>query len=294
MLPCLDSLRLVEGPLRQVIVVENGSGDGSAARIREWAAREGLPLSDEGETANSRDSWLVLLELTENRGYAAGNNAGLAWARAAGAYTHLWLLNPDVIVPPTALLAMMARFKAVPTAGLCGAVLADLDAPHQVQCIGGARFDRRMARPRDLGAGLSLSDVEDAAFRESQLGYIMGACCLATRAFVQAAGPMDERFFLYFEEAAWVAAAGHAFDLVVAKNAIIFHRRHAAGGRQEAYLFGNRLRYARYYALHFLVFTMAGLIGTALAALARGEWRRVRLLLSPRLWAYGFSLSTKP
>ena len=229
----------------------------------------------------------MLLEASENHGYAAGNNIGLAWIAAAGDASHVWLLNPDTRAAPNALSCMLDRMAADPSIGVCGALLCEMDQPDLVQCFGGAGFRRLTARPYDLGKGARASEPVDRAAVESRLGYVMGACLLASSAFLDAAGPMDERFFLYFEEIAWQRAAGPRFRPGFAPEAVVYHRRHASGGRNEHYLFANRLRFARWYQPLCVPPVMLGLLGTAAAALLRGDRQRVRLLLSPGFWRFG-------
>ena len=273
-------MRGSKGPLARVVVVENASGDGSAGRIRSWANESAASCGAEPS------DWLVLLEATENRGYAAGNNIGLAWIDAHGAASHVWLLNPDTLVTPDALLHLVSYMEAEPEIGACGALLCEMDQPDRIQCYGGAGFRDWSARPFDLGKAALVTDPIDQHDVERQLGYVMGACMLVSAAFLRAAGPMDERFFLYFEEIAWQRAAGPAYRPGFAPNARVYHRRHASGGRNELYLFANRLRFARWYQPWSVPLVVCGLLGTAAAAAKRGEWRRTRLILSPRFWRF--------
>ncbi len=280
LLTCLESLRACEGPLARVVVVENASGDGSAARIQAWAAAAGIGCG------TGKTNWLALLEAADNRGYAAGNNVGLAWIKAAGDSSHIWLLNPDTRVAPDALDHLLERMSEDSSVGTCGALLCEMDEPDRVQCYGGAGFRTWSARPFDLGKGARAELPIDRPGVERRLGYVMGACLLASAAFLCAAGPMDERFFLYFEEIAWQRAAGRRFRLAFAPQALVYHRRHAAGGRNERYLFANRLRFARWYQPWSVPTVALGLAGTAAAAAMRREWPRVRLLLSPGFWRF--------
>ena len=227
------------------------------------------------------------MEASENHGYAAGNNIGLAWIEAAGGASHVWLLNPDTVIAPDALPRMLDRMADDPASGTCGALLCEMDQPGMVQCYGGAGFRRWTARPFDLGKGRRAGRPVDRSAVERQLGYVMGACLLARADFLQAAGPMDERFFLYFEEIAWQRAAGPAFRPRFAPDAVVYHRRHASGGRNERFLFANRLRFARWYQPWSVPAVAFGLLGTAAASIVRGDWKRAGLLLSPGFWRFG-------
>ncbi len=231
--------------------------------------------------------WLVLLEAAENHGFAAGNNIGLAWIAGVGDASHVWLFDPDTLVAPSALVEMLARMAEDPQIGTCGALLCEMYEPNLVQCHGGGSFCRWTARSADLGRHEPAVLTVDRASVERQLGYVMGACPLASQAFLAATGPMDERFFLYFEERAWQEAAGSRFRMGFAPRAVIYHRRHASGGRQEHYLFANRLRFARWYRPWTLPLVAVGLLGTAVRAAGRVDSTRARLLFSPGFWRFG-------
>jgi GT2 family glycosyltransferase len=99
---CLQSLRGLHYPNHRVLVVDNGSGDGT-----EEAVRAGFP--DVG-----------VLQTGENTGYTGGNNAGIRHALAAGA-DHVLILNPDTeLVNPTFVDEMVARMQRDPKLGIAG------------------------------------------------------------------------------------------------------------------------------------------------------------------------------
>ena len=316
LLPCLESLFRNAPELCRVVVVENASGDGSAARIAGWAA--GLEPARSIAPPELADLWqppvskpialhrtaaegpvdaearLVLIEAPANRGFAAGNNIGLRYIAACGDASAVWLLNPDTLVAPGALSAMRARLASDPGIGSCGAELRYLERPGQVQGHAGAWFDPWTARARHLGEGAAAGTAANVAGVERRLGYVMGACLLASRAYLDRVGPMDERFFLYFEEAAWQARARGRFRAAFAPDAVVYHHHHASGGRHERYLLAGRLRLARYYRPWTLPTVAAGLLAAAVRAWRRGERERLQLLLSPVLWWEGLTRPARP
>ncbi|MCA8930072.1 MAG: glycosyltransferase [Alphaproteobacteria bacterium] len=309
LLPCLESLLRNAPELRRVVVVENASGDGSAERISAWAA--GREAARSLAPACLRSLWhpaqpkplalhriaeggavdpaarLVLIEANANRGFAAGNNIGLRHIEACGDASDVWLLNPDTLVAPGTLAALQARMAADPDIGTCGAELRYLERPDRVQCLAGAWFQPRTGRARHLGEGEAAGLRHDAATVERRLGYVIGACLLATRAYLDHVGPMDERFFLYFEEAAWqarAANAGRRFRAGFAPAAVVYHHHHASGGRHERYLLAGRLRFARYYRPWSLPTVAAAVVVAAFRARRRGETARLRVIASPAFW----------
>jgi GT2 family glycosyltransferase len=306
LLACLESLLDVGPELTRIIVVENASGDGSADRIASWA--EGYELAHSVAPVALDHLWqpplekpitlhrlaeggpvdpaarLVLIEAGANGGFAAGNNIGLRYVADCGDASDVWLLNPDTLVAPGALAAMQARMAQDPRIGTCGAMLRYLELPDHVQCYGGAWLSRWTARAGHLGEGQLAEDDFDPALVERRLRYVMGACLLASRRYLDRVGPMDERYFLYFEEASWQACAGRRFKTAFAPEAEVYHHHHASGGRHDRLLYAGRLRFARYYRPWTLPTVALGIWAAAWRARRRGEPERAKMLMSRDFW----------
>jgi N-acetylglucosaminyl-diphospho-decaprenol L-rhamnosyltransferase len=179
---CLDSVRGVE-----TIVVDNGSSDGTVAFARE----------------RFREAQLVE---QENRGLAAGWNAGLA--RATGRY--VLLLNSDAWLHEGALDALVAFADAHPEAAVVGPRLRNPDGTLQRSVRGFPTlwrlateyfFLRKLApRSRAFNAfyagGFDHDSVYDAE-------VLMGAVWLVRQAAIDEVGTADESFFLFSEEVDW-------------------------------------------------------------------------------------------
>ena len=121
----IDALASLEAEIgsvapAQVVVIDNDSGDGSFERISETVVARGWT------------GWASVFAAGENGGFAKGNNVGLARARErwpAPQYVHL--LNPDTIVRPRALRALVDFMDAHPTVGIAGSRLEDPDGTPQ-------------------------------------------------------------------------------------------------------------------------------------------------------------------
>ncbi|MCC6626599.1 MAG: glycosyltransferase family 2 protein [Chloroflexi bacterium] len=179
----------------EIIVVDNGSTDGSLALLRERfpAARV---------IANER-----------NVGFAAANNQGLAAARGEA----FILLNSDAAPEPAAIATLWAALQARPAVGVVGPCLLNPD--------GSVQSSRRrfptlatltvestpLAQWRPfiiVGQRFEMSDVP--AIAPQSVDWLVGACLLVRRAAVDAAGPLDAGFFLYAEELEWQWRIQHA------------------------------------------------------------------------------------
>jgi GT2 family glycosyltransferase len=184
--PLLSRLREeLAGVAAEVVVVDNASADGTAARIR----RE--------------HPWVTLVASAANLGFAAGNN--LAAKHAAGRY--LMLLNPDAIPAAGALARGIELMDQHPGVGLAGGELRGADGSRQPSArmfpmlrdelftLSGlaaryprsrlfARLDRRWADP------------EAAA----EVDWIPGAFVFIRAQDFATLSGFDERFFMYYEE----------------------------------------------------------------------------------------------
>ena len=165
--------------------------------------------STEGGLDELRTRWprIHLIALDRNRGFAAGTNVGI---RA----THgelLLLLNSDTIVPAGAVDALVARLAAHPSAAAAGPRLVDPSGRTELS-FGPMISPLGELRQKAL-AGLHRARLpplagwlDQAARRERYVDWVSGACLLVWRADAEAAGLLDERFFLYTEDVDFCAA----------------------------------------------------------------------------------------
>lgn len=186
---CLDAVMSQQYPAFEVIVVDNGSTDGSADGV---AAR--FPRAR-------------LIRHAANLGFSAGNNAGL---RAADGDVRV-LLNQDTEVRPGWLAALAAAFASDAMLGIAGSKAMYPDG--RIQHAGGYLDDRGEGHhdgqgETDLGQWDTGRDV----------AYVSGASLAISRRALQAAGGLDEGFTpAYYEDVDWccrVRRAGFAVRYV--------------------------------------------------------------------------------
>jgi len=227
----------------RVAVIDNYSGDGSADKIEAWL------------DASSIAGRARLIRSKTNSGFSGGNNIGMA---ALDADFYL-LLNSDTLVRPGALGGLLAAAVSRPDAGAIGPRLEDEDGTAQQSCFRfisplsellGSASSRPLSRL--LGRFEVALPVSDAPI---ECDWASFACILLRRAAVDAAGPMDEGFFMYFEDAEYCrrfAKAGYA--TLYDPSARVVHLRGgsspvkaamARGGRPPAYYYASRTRYFR-------------------------------------------------
>ena len=199
---------LAATPQPEVIVVDNGSRDGSVAMVR-------------------REFPQVRLLVNEvNRGFAAANNQGMAAARGR----YFLLLNSDAALRRGALRTMVAYAEAHPRVGVVGARLLFPDGRWQAE---GSPFPslrdeflRMLGLDRLWAVGVERGD------RPYETDWVQGAAMLVRREVWEETGGFDESFFMYGEEVEWCArikAAG--WSVVVVPQAEIIHHGGASVGR---------------------------------------------------------------
>lgn len=242
---CLASIAADLEPLEaQVVVVDNFSNDGSAEEIERWLAG--------GESWKRR---VTLIRSATNSGFSGGNNQGIA---ALDAPCYL-LLNSDTIVRAGALRLLLDAAAREKDAGILAPRLEDLDGTAQVSCF-------RFHSPLSEFLAAAQTGPLDALFRFAVVPapvaeapvdcqWVSFACVLIRREALDAAGPMDEGYFMYFEDADYCARVrGAGFRVVYEPAARVVHLRGGtapvkalmrAKKRPPAYYYAARTRFFR-------------------------------------------------
>lgn len=192
---CLRSLKAeVQAiPGTRVVVSDNASGDGSVEQIGQ-AIRE-----------NHWGDWATLMPLDRNGGFAFGNNAPIRAALQSDSKPdYVLLLNPDTVVRPGALQALLDFMNANPKVGIAGSRLENLDGTPQHSAF---RFHSLFS---EIDGGLRLGIVTKLLQRwviappiadePCETDWVAGASMIIRREVLETAGLMDEGYFMYYEE----------------------------------------------------------------------------------------------
>jgi GT2 family glycosyltransferase len=222
-LACLSSLQQLDYPTFDVVVIDNGSTDDSAVRIRET-----FP-------------WVKLIENGKNLGFSGGCNVGIKYAQQQGS-DFIWLLNNDTTVDPGALRAMVKKAQSDPRIGAVGSLIYFMDEPTRLQCWGGGYVSFWLGR-----SGHFLKEVED-----DKVEFITGCSLLLSRAAINEVGPLDEGFFMYWEDADICFRLRRAgWLLVVAVNSKLWHKGYTSIGKGKVSSYGNfNASAARFFRKH--------------------------------------------
>lgn len=209
---CLNSILADLGPEDELIVVDNGSSDGSAALVREQFPQARLIASS-------------------NTGFAAGNNLGAQFAHGE----FLVLLNPDTVAHSGAIRALTEPL-AQPGVALSTACVVHMRQPDRINTCGNTMHYTGLTYCR--GANRPASDFAVPA----EVDAVSGAAFAIRRDVFEQLGGFDPGFFMYVEDTDLSLRARLAgYRCVYVPEAIVEHDYRPAYSPAKAfYLDRNR------------------------------------------------------
>ena len=305
---CLESVLRSDYPELRVIVVDNCSTDESRHEIREWClGRTAAPLPggalsplctppipkpvplaewprahlDDGPVEWIRGVNVVLAE--KNLGFSAGNNVMLRYVQRHEPEAMTLLLNNDTVIAPTAIAAMVER-ATVDEDGLTavGATILQYHRPDRVETLGGGSVSTWHGCSEMIG----WDTTRDAPRPDVTMHYVSGCCVLIPPAALSRVGLLDERFFIYNEDADWgIRARAAGIRLSYASSAEVWHKGSATMVVKTAFYdyhsVKSLLHFARKHRPRLFPLALVYLCTRlGLAKLARGEWTRLRTVVS--------------
>jgi GT2 family glycosyltransferase len=212
-LACLRSLDRVSYRPFSVVVVDNGSTDGSTDAVTAQHPRA------------------LLVPLPENLGFAGGMNAGAVAAFADGADAVV-LLNNDMEVDPGFVEPLIAALRADPAAAAACSQILFAGSPPRIWYAGAAFKPRRGHNGRNTGYGRPPLPPSTAAY---ETGRACGGTMLFTGATYERLGLFDEDLFAYAEDTDWsLRARGQGMHAVVVPASIVYHAVSASSGGESS------------------------------------------------------------
>ena len=222
-LECLESLAHISYPSFSVIVVDNGSTDGSPDAIERWG-RENLPLT--------------LIRNAENRGFVRGSNQGMRQALSKDA-DYVFLLNNDTVVEPDVLANLVRAVERSSDIGMAGPKIYKY-GEERVLDSAGTRTIPWLAQGFLLGHGEKDRGQFDSS---TEMPYITGTALLVKRTILEKVGLMDEDYFCYFDDFDWgmkVREAG--YRLLMEPKAVVHHKGSRTAGFNSPFYMRHMIR----------------------------------------------------
>ena len=236
----VDSLRHIDYPNARLIVVDAASHDGSADEIAQ------------------RCPGAHVVRCQENVGIARGNNIGAEFCRQRG-FDYVLFMNNDT-THERDFLRMLVE-AAGPRTMTVPRILYAHD--HRLISTHAGDFDWNLGLFRNTYHG---KPDGPATRRRRELQTASFCCLLAPTGVFDHVGPLDERFFMYYEETDFLRRALAAgYRLLYVPEAVVYHRESASSGGgwmtpfKHYYATRNRLYLVRKHArspLRYALFTL--------------------------------------
>jgi len=276
----LDSLRKMTYPNFKVIVVDNGSTDGSQ------------------ETVRTQYPWTELIENGKNLGFGGGNNVGMQYAIEQKA-EWIFLLNNDIVVDPQLLSELMSVVVEDDRIGVAGPKIYYHSEPNMIWYAGGTiNFWAGVVAHR----GLRQIDHGQADITE-ETAFVTGCAFLVKREALEKVGLFDPAYHPAYTEDADLGERIHraGYKLMYVPKGKLWHKVSAFSGggltpfKTQLKVEHNLIffkRYARWYhwiTIPFcigaitLIFVLKGLLRgnfSIILALAKGFFGAIGRLFS--------------
>jgi hypothetical protein len=207
---CLESLKAIIYPNYEVILVDNGSVDGSDVNLKE------------------RFPYITLLKNEENLGFAEGSNVGIRYALKNGA-DYVLLLNNDTIVAENLLSELVKIAESDPKIGVVGAVNYYYDEPAKIWASGAQMISWWTGKRVDI----THNQVDIGQFEANrEVDYVPGSCLMIKASVVQEVGLMEPKYFSYYEETDWCyRVKRYGYKVIASLSAKVWHKVSQAAGK---------------------------------------------------------------
>ncbi len=257
---CLESLDSLEYRNFSVVLVDNGSSDGSAEKLLEWAtARYGAEGRVADKKWQARDTGgkllfetaqFTLIATSENLGFSGGSNIAIEYALSrANAPDYVFFLNNDAVPEPDCLnVCLDVSLKQDAT--IVGTLVKSKDGSRILHT--GTKF------PRDLFISTRVRLPEDA--EESWAVDSPQGCAMLIRRDLlaerkkEAGYYLDPEIFMYGEEmelSIYTARKGH--KVLLARDAVVYHGvAQSSGGKISPIVYYYSTRNRVYLARRLL------------------------------------------
>jgi GT2 family glycosyltransferase len=269
---CLQSLthELPRVPGTRVVVTDNASADGSVEKIS-------------AAIAKNHWDWVTLMPLDTNGGFAFGNNRGIEPAlKSEHLPQYIYLLNPDTVVLPDALMELVKFMDEHEDVGIAGGRVLNPDMTVRNSVF---RFHCVLSElENSVRLGFVTRMLQNHVIASAppdlptKVDWVSGASMIVRREVFDKIGLLDDRYFMYYEEtdlclraaragfATWYVPASKIIHLVGQSSGVTGTKK--AIKRRPRYWFESRHRYFR---LHY---------------------GAIRAMMADLLWAGGFAVHT--
>jgi len=236
---------------------------------------------------------VIFLRSEENLGFAGGNN--LALPHVNGEY--LFFVNNDAELTDNCIETLLLQFDKNPKLGIISPMLCyypSEETNHKkiVQFAGSTPVNNFTARNKTIG---NLEEDRGQYTEAKEIPYIHGAAMMIPAKVMEITGPMDEMFFLYYEELDWSERIRRSgYEVYVEPNALVYHKESVSVGKLSTlkthYLNRNRILFMRRNksGFNFILFIIFLLFATipknTILFLLRGQFDHLKAFYRALIW----------
>lgn len=211
-LACLETVFALDYPEFSVILVDNGSTDGTVSKVK-----QAFPH-------------VIITALPTNMGFAKGYNVGLRQC-LADEYSFLFLINNDTLLAPNSLTYLVEHMILHPEVGMVTAKIYYADDPNRIWSVGGE------VSPKTLEVVKKWDDTLDQGqLTEVRALDFVPLCGVLIRCqLFSTVGFLDERFFVYYEDMDFCRRVRQAdVKINLVPDAKIWHMVSASSGGADS------------------------------------------------------------
>mgnify|MGYP001110058261 CR=1 FL=1 len=226
---CLDSLSRITYPTHRVIVVDNGSNDGSQ------------------EFINNEYPWVELIALPKNLGYAGALNVGIKKALEWGA-DYVLALNNDTVISPGTIQRLVEVIESDKTIGIISPKILNFYNPRKIYSLGERMYDWL---PLPFSFGRGWPDIPIFS-RIWEFDYVTGCAMMIRTSLFQEVGLFDSSFFMYYEDADFCRRVReYGYRIICVGDVEVYHKVSKSAKKTESFIHRirsrNRIRFYRRY-----------------------------------------------
>jgi GT2 family glycosyltransferase len=235
---CLESMKRITYSNYKILLVDNGSTDGSVECFRE------------------RYPGMEIIENRENLGFAEGNNVGIRKAMETGA-DYVLLLNNDTVVDKEFLGELVEVAESDPKIGFAGPKVYyyNYNSRKDVLNFAGGKLNMWKGTSYHIGG----NEIDTGQYDEiKKVDYAEGSCLFISKEVINKIGLLDSIYFTYWEETDWCIRGKNAgYSSIFVPKAKIWHKIGASnkGKKNVYYLVRNRFWFMRKYSTLFEYFS---------------------------------------
>jgi GT2 family glycosyltransferase len=214
---CIHSLQKCTYPKLNILLVDNGSPDGSGEQLKEEFSR------------------IPIILLKENTGYAAGNNAGIRYALEQGS-DYVLVINNDVVVDSGFLEPMVNIAEKQTDVGIVTCKVFYQSVPYEIFSAAG-KMNWLLCTGVNNGSHLKAFQKNNT---ECFASFACGVLLLMRATMLKSEGLFDERFFMYFEDVEFSRRILRSYKIAYTPHGVAYHK--SGGGKgwrsySELYLY---------------------------------------------------------